>query len=279
MFQLITEIEKNITAFPDKKIIIDSESAFTYREFGDFAKRIAAKLNRGGVGKGDFVTIELPRAKEYVAAMYGALLAGAGYAALSPDYPEERLEYIRENSNAKAIINERFLRGIENETPLDNVSERDADSPALLIYTSGSTGKPKGVLHNYDSVSDSVYRYGDIINLEQGSTVALGAPFTFIVSLIDILYPLTANMAEYIIPYKTMRDPVLLADFVADNQINHLFISPKMLKIFKQKGTSLKSVYTGSERVSDIYFDDFDVIVFYGQSECAGTLSFVIDKK
>ncbi|MBQ8981174.1 MAG: amino acid adenylation domain-containing protein [Eubacterium sp.] len=279
MFQLITEIEKNITAFPDKKIIIDSESAFTYREFGDFAKRIAAKLNRGGVGKGDFVTIELPRAKEYIAAMYGALLAGAGYAALSPDYPEDRLEYIRENSNAKAIINERFLRGIENEAPLDNVSERDADSPALLIYTSGSTGKPKGVLHNYDSVSDSVYRYGDIINLEQGSTVALGAPFTFIVSLIDILYPLTANMAEYIIPYKTMRDPVLLADFVADNQINHLFISPKMLKIFKQKGTSLKSVYTGSERVSDIYFDDFDVIVFYGQSECAGTLSFVIDKK
>ncbi len=279
MFHLIKEIENNITAYPDKKIVVDSNGSFTYREMGDYAKKIAAKLNRLGVGEGDFVTIELPRAKEYVAAMYGALLAGAGYAALSPDYPTQRLEYIRNDCRAKAIINERFLRGIEKEMPLAAVPERDFASPALLIYTSGSTGKPKGVLHHYDSVCDSVYRYGEIIQLPEGARVALGAPFTFIVSLIDILYPLTANMPEYIVPYDTMRDPVPLADFIDKNQINHLFISPKMLKIFKQKGHSLISVYTGSERVSDIYFDDFDVIVFYGQSECAGTLSFRIDKK
>lgn len=34
-------------------------------------------------------------------------------------------------------------------------------------------------------------------------------------------------------PYQTMRDPVLLADFIAEHQIEHLFISPKMLKAFK----------------------------------------------
>lgn len=278
MFDIIKKIEKNAEDNPNKKIVFDTKGSYTYAELTSLARKIAGKLNRLGIGEGDFVTIELPRERLYVAAMYGAVLSGAGYAPLSPDYPDERLEYIRENCKAKAIINERFLRGIENEEEI-TVTDRNPSSPALLIYTSGSTGKPKGVLHNYDSMCDSVYRYGDIIGLAEGSTVALNAPFTFIVSLLDIVYPLTANMAEFIVPHSTMRDPVLLADFINENEINHLFISPKMLKIFKQKGNSLKSVYTGSERVSNIYFDDFDVIVFYGQSECAGTLSFLVDKK
>ncbi|MBQ1381280.1 MAG: AMP-binding protein, partial [Ruminococcus sp.] len=82
-----------------------------------------------------------------------------------------------------------------------------------------------------------------------------------------------------LMPYEAMRDPILLADFVADNQINRTFISPKMLKVFKQKGNSLQTVVTGSERVSNTYSDEFDLYVFYGQTESASAaLAFKIDK-
>ena len=77
----------------------------------------------------------------------------------------------------------------------------------------------------------------------------------------------------------TSRDPVLLADYIEENQINRTFISPKMLKVFKQKGNSLKTVFTGSERVSNIYSDEYDIYVAYGQTESAGAvLAFKIDK-
>ena len=80
-------------------------------------------------------------------------------------------------------------------------------------------------------------------------------------------------------PYEAMRDPVLLADYVYDNKINRVFISPKMLHVFKQKGDSLKCVFTGSERVSNIYSDEFDIYVMYGQTESAGAvLSYKIEK-
>ena len=116
MNDLIRQIQENVKNFPDFTVIVDQgeNNCFTYRAFDEYARKIAAKLTRLGVKNRDFVTIELPRNKEYIAAMYAVWMAGAAFAPLSPAYPAERLEFIRENCSAKAVINEKFLRGIEN---------------------------------------------------------------------------------------------------------------------------------------------------------------------
>ena len=155
---LIRQIHSNIINYPDMRIIIDQgeNNGFTYRQFGEYARKIAAKLQRLGIKRRDFVTIELPRNKEYIAAMYAVWMVGAAFAPLSPAYPEERLAYIRDNCGAKAVINAKFLRGIETEAPLKEIVTPDPADPSLLIYTSGSTGKPKGVLHSHASIVDCV---------------------------------------------------------------------------------------------------------------------------
>ena len=140
MSLLIKKISENIKAFPDFTVVYDTEenNSFTYAEFDEYARKIASKLLSSGIEKNDFVTIELPRSKEYIAAIYAAWLVGAAYAPLSPTYPEERLEYIRNDCDAKLNIDEKFLRGIESEAVFDGVIETGDDDPALLIYTSGS---------------------------------------------------------------------------------------------------------------------------------------------
>ena len=281
MQDLITLIQKNVREHPDFTIIVDQgeNNSFTYRAFDAYARKIAAKLKRMGIQNRDFVTIELPRNKEYIAAMYAVWMVGAAFAPLSPAYPAERLEYIRENCGAKAVINDKFLRGIENETPLEELAVPNPEDPSLLIYTSGSTGKPKGVLHSHASITSSVMRYIDFSHSSEGSHAALGAPFTFVASVQGVFAPLCSATAAYLMPFEAMRDPVLLADFIEENQINRTFISPKMLKVFKQKGTCLKTVATGSERVSNTYSDDFELVVYYGQTEsAAAVLAFTVDK-
>ena len=158
---IIERIVQNVRDYPDFPVINDSVSntGYTFSELDLAARRIASKLSRLGVSRRDFVTIELPRNKEYIASMYAVWMVGAAFAPLSPNYPEDRLAYIRENCHAKATINEKFLRGIENEAPLDEIVYPDPADPSLLIYTSGSTGKPKGVLHSHASICDSVLRY------------------------------------------------------------------------------------------------------------------------
>ena len=278
---IIERIVQNVREYPDFPVINDSVSntGYTFRELDLAARRIAAKLSRLGVSRRDFVTIELPRNKEYIASMYAVWMVGAAFAPLSPNYPEERLAYIRDNCGAKAVINVKFLRGIENEEPLRDIVIPDPGDPSLLIYTSGSTGKPKGVLHSHASITDSVNRYIEHSKTPAGYRAALGAPFTFVASVQGVFAPLCSRISAYLMPFEAMRDPVLLADYIEENQINRTFISPKMLKVFKQKGNCLKTVYTGSERVSDTYSEDFEIYVMYGQTESAGAvLGFKIDK-
>ena len=281
MSDIISQIRKNVMEYPDFTIIVDQgeNNSFTYRAFDAYARRIAAKLSRIGVRRRDFVTIELPRNKEYIAAMYAVWMVGAAFAPLSPNYPEERLAFIRDNCGAKAVINAKFLRGIEKESPLQESVIPEPSDPSLLIYTSGSTGKPKGVLHSHASITDSVERYITFAKTPEGSHAALGAPFTFVASVQGVFAPLCALISAYLMPFEAMRDPMLLADYIEANQINRTFISPKMLKVFKQKGDSLKTVFTGSERVSNIYSDEYEIFVAYGQTESAGAvLAFKIDK-
>ncbi len=281
MNDLVSQIQKNVKELPDFTVIVDKgeNNAFTYRELDAYARRIAGKLSRTGVRRRDFVTIELPRNKEYIASMYAVWMVGAAFAPLSPAYPAERLAYIRENCDAKIVINEKFLRGINGEAPIENPVIPNPEDPSLLIYTSGSTGKPKGVLHSHASITDAVNRYNDFAQAPKASHVAIGAPFTFVASVQGIFAPLCAALRAYLMPYEAMRDPVLLADFIEEHQINRTFISPKMLKVFKQKGNCLKTVATGSERISNTYSEEFELVVYYGQTESASAaLAFKIDK-
>ena len=279
---IVEKLKEVIKAYPDHIAVEDQDegNAFTYRELGEYASKIAGKLVRSGVKPRDFVMIMLPRNKEYIASMFAVWMAGAGFAPLSPTYPLDRVAYIKDDCKASVVIDERFLRRIEDEKPLkEEVTPLDTD-PSILIYTSGSTGKPKGVLHSHLSIGDSVFRYMDFAPTSVGFRAGIGAPFTFVASVQGLFAPLCFGSTAILVPYEAMRDPELLADYIEKKRINRNFISPKMLKVFSPKGDSLKTASTGSERVSNTYSADYEIQVAYGQTESAGAvMMFSIDKK
>lgn len=281
MEELLSRLQVNVNEVPDMTILVDQgeNNSFTFKTFDTYARKIASKLVRMGVSSRDFVSIELTRCKEYVAAMYAVWMAGGAFVPLSSAYPEERRAFIRENCHAKAVINEKFLRDIESEDPLGSFEIPDPKDPALAIYTSGSTGTPKGVLHSHASISDSVFRYIKDVKTAEVTRVAMAAPFTFVASVQGVFAPLVSGVTAYLMPFEAIRDPILLADFIEEHQINRTFISPKMLKVFKPKGDSLHTVYTGSERVTNFFSDKFETFVMYGQTESASAvMCFKIDK-
>ena len=283
MYQsIIRKILDNVKNAPDTIAIIDQGEGnqFTYSEFEAYARRVAGKLSRLGVSRNDFVTIELPRNKEYIASMAAVWMTGAAFVPLSPAYPAERVQFIRSDCSAKAVIDSAFLENIGNEAPIEDIASVEPSDHSLMIYTSGSTGKPKGVLHSHLSISDSVFRFLEYADSPAGFRAAVGAPFTFVASVQGVFEPLCAINTAVLVPYEAMRDPVLLADFIEQYQVNRCFISPKMLRVFKAKGNSLKIVSTGSERVSNTYSADYTIQVAYGQTESAGAvMMFRIDKK
>ncbi len=266
--------------YPEQTALVCGEDTLTYRQLDILSSKIAARLIRKGAGRDKIYPIVLERSTMYVAAMIGILKSGAAYAPLLTEYPENRIEYIKKDCGAELTVDAAFLAGIENEQPLDSMPNIASDDIAVVIYTSGSTGEPKGVVHTHKSIADSVYRYNECFDTYPGYRAAVNAPFSFVVSVQSILSPLAAAGSAYIFPYKALRDPLVLAQLIEKYKVERSYISPKMLRLFKPAGDSLRTVTTGGERVSGVYSDKFNIKVFYGQTESAsGVMMFDIDKK
>ena len=83
MNKILSEIRKIIALHADRTALTDTQgSSLTYAELDLLARRIAARLIKLGVEPGSFVTVELPRSIEYIAAQLGVWYAGAAYAPL-----------------------------------------------------------------------------------------------------------------------------------------------------------------------------------------------------
>ena len=74
MNRIISMIVDSIKGFKDKTAVVETGrgDSLTYGQLDVLARRIAARLIRGGVRPGSCVTVELPRSAVYPAATLGA---------------------------------------------------------------------------------------------------------------------------------------------------------------------------------------------------------------
>jgi len=77
---------------------------WTYRDMLRLARGFAAGLQRDGVGKGDRVGLYLPNVPIYLAAYFGAMIAGATVVNFSPLYSAEELEAQVEDSGTRLLV-------------------------------------------------------------------------------------------------------------------------------------------------------------------------------
>ncbi|WP_407375056.1 amino acid adenylation domain-containing protein, partial [Methanobrevibacter sp.] len=153
--------EKQVDEKPDRIALIASDRTLTYKELENRSNRIANALIKKGIKPKSKILIMLPRTSDLISAIFGVLKSGCAYIPIDLEYPEERIRYIYENSEADYIIaqetSQRSL-GIEDLLKEENTERPDVyispDDLAYLIYTSGSTGKPKGVMTTHKNIAN-----------------------------------------------------------------------------------------------------------------------------
>ncbi|HYG35604.1 MAG TPA: amino acid adenylation domain-containing protein, partial [Clostridia bacterium] len=137
----------------------------TYAELNTRANQLAHYLKELGVGPEILVTVCLDRSMDLMTVLLAIFKAGGAYLPLDPNYPQERLAYMLQDSGCKVLVTSSALslrlklnaqqvvnldtdehRDRIRKCPTDNPKELSSgDSLAYVIYTSGSTGAPKGV--------------------------------------------------------------------------------------------------------------------------------------
>ncbi|NML09896.1 long-chain fatty acid--CoA ligase [Sphingobium sp. AR-3-1] len=97
-------VTNSATAHPDAPMIDFMGRHFSYGAMLEQIRRIACGLQKMGVQKGDRVGLYLPNTPHYVAAYYGALMAGAIVVNFSPLYTAAELEHQVADSGTKILF-------------------------------------------------------------------------------------------------------------------------------------------------------------------------------
>jgi amino acid adenylation domain-containing protein len=137
--------------------------SLSYHSLNARANQLARLLRERGVLTQTVVGVCLERSLEMVVACLAVMKAGGTYVPLDPDYPQDRIRFMVEDSGALLVITtstllERFTgqacRAVlldREEGVLQQTAEHDlppqatAEDLVYIIYTSGSIGQPKGV--------------------------------------------------------------------------------------------------------------------------------------
>ena len=135
----------------------DATGSWTFGELNRRASLIAYYLiEKNSVQKGEIVLVALAKSNQAIAAILGVLKTGAVYLPIDEHLPEERLSFIKSDSQARCVIDEELLENLfalEIEIPDNYVfPSLNGDDLAYCIYTSGSTGNPKGTLVSHEAL-------------------------------------------------------------------------------------------------------------------------------
>ena len=154
---------------PNNTAVVFKDQQLSYAELDQQSTQLAICLQGKGIKPDHLVAICLERALNMIVAVLGILKAGGAYLPIDLNYPDDRIEFMLEDSKAKLLITQSSLEGrlskisrklLLLDTQWDLIKLEKAELKvqvqsshlAYVIYTSGSTGKPKGVMVEHHSV-------------------------------------------------------------------------------------------------------------------------------
>jgi amino acid adenylation domain-containing protein len=217
---LFTLVAAQAAATPDRIAVTDGEHTITYAELMRRSSYLARALRARGVGPGTFVGVCMERSANMIVALLAALQAGAAYVPLDPDYPEERLAFMLEDTRAAIVLTTSSVvdmlpalpllamasggEGIlrldpgweETETPPQfdlATADNGSSNLAYVIYTSGSTGRPKGVMIEHRSAVAFVTWAQSVFGADELAGVLASTSICFDLSIFEIFVPLATG--------------------------------------------------------------------------------------
>jgi len=260
---------------PQSTALVHREIEVNYGELQKKANQVANYLLGQNVKPGDSVGICLDRSIEMVTAILGILKVGAAYVPLDPNYPDERLGFmindtkldvlITEQTKKEKLLNilnvndhslEMFVFGV-----MDSTLEAQPDSlepidigmgdRCCVMFTSGSTGKPKGVQVTHRGVVRLVQKNG-YLQVTEKDIVTHVANIAFDASTMELWSALTNGAQLVLVDQDCLLDPEKLDQLVKSKKVSVFFLPTALMHEYAQGRISV--------------FDNVRAILFGGEA-------------
>ena len=253
---------------PDQTAIVDSTGSYTYRQLDELSSCVAAYLTEKGLCTKTFAAIRIGRSKDFMVAAMGVHKAGMAYVPIDLDYPQDRVDYMLENSGAEVILTEELVTEAMSYPGRTEEVVPDADALAYMIYTSGSTGRPKGVMIRHRSLYAFVRFIRSCWELNASSRITCHSNFAFDAAVEDLYPVLTAGGTLYIVPEEERKDVLLMRKFIEENGITGGCYTTQFAQLMStEQPLKLDYIVLGGEKMTSVPNITGRVINTYGPTE------------
>lgn len=260
----ITQLfEEQVEKTPDNIAVVFEDQKLTYRELNQRANSLASYLRSQKIGRNDIVGIMVNRSLEMIISILAVLKSGACYIPIDPEYPQDRIEYMLNNSNAKLLLT---FKRLENKVTFDNklfveldnelynsnkdnlININEPDDLAYIIYTSGSTGKPKGVMLKHSNINNFIQGMCNVVDFNSRKTIVSVTTISFDIFVLESLLPLEKGLKIVIANENEQNDARLFNSLCLENNVNIIQTTPSRFQVLISDSNELNYL----ESITDI---------------------------
>ncbi len=247
---LITYFENWCSISPESVALECNGQTVDYFHLNQRADSVAVELLSYSLRPGEKVAMFMDRSIDMVVSLLALFKIGAIYVPVDPDYPKERILYLLEDSDAKAILiqdhlemrlpgtyatvisvddmptkNDPYTNSLQRQPSGHN---RDMNGSAYIIYTSGSTGIPKGVEISHLSLSHVMMQVVNELDLDKSDIFLAMASISFDISLFELIAPLMIGAKVILLDDHQCKDAAYISDTVNRKKVTVLQATPAM---------------------------------------------------
>jgi amino acid adenylation domain-containing protein/non-ribosomal peptide synthase protein (TIGR01720 family) len=289
-------VSRNSKNIPESIAVESGDDKLSYYELECRSNELACYIQSLQGFRIGPVAFCLGRSTKIVVTMIAILKTGCSLVAIDPDYPDERIMTMLDDTSCHLIIHDNeteprlgrlpisqdILYSLDNELHRQggvvadvNAEEPTIDSIAYISFTSGSTGKPKGVLVNHKNVIAMIEAQIIPFELDSTSRVLQVLSLSFDAGLAEIFRGIAAGATIVIVNRELLLPGKDFIELLEKKEITNAAIPPVMLKALPieaaQKLDNLKTIITGGEQcaaqTARIWGANRSLVIGYGTTE------------
>ena len=249
---------ENVVVNAEEKIaVVYEDKQLTYTALNAQSNQIAYYLRSvADIQPNNLIILLLDKSELMIASILGVWKSGAAYVPVDPSYPEDRINYILNDTNSKIIITNKLhsenLRRLNidgllilcvEDLPLDNLptgntaSVSCATDLAYVIYTSGTTGRPKGVMVEHIGVVNLQCSLSELFSLKNQDESFLSFSNYVFDHFVEQMTDALLNGQKLVVLNDEMRsDKKRLYRYINDNNVTYLSGTPSVLSLYEYDG-------------------------------------------